>query len=179
MVIAYEDLGTPDGQEDNMGGTKQKIFFAPIRDFLAIQVPNPAAVTPGAKVEIATAHTFVVGKCWNQLYCTLDKGSVEFNVQGERDGHSFGQLAKIFHPGAKKEAIGFASLVKNDQMLVLVPLADGTMIQIGSADFYAQFKPKFNSGTNSGGVRGHEFEISSMAPVNYVYTSTVSLVPAV
>jgi hypothetical protein len=177
-AVDYVSKGQPDGQENNMGGTKQVIYFAPIADFAIIGAPVASPTTEAGVVEITTAHTFKTGKCFKELYCTLDKGEVNFETQGDRDGRSFMQKAKIFYPGAKKEAIGFASLVKNDRFIVIIPLADGTKVQIGSADFYAEILPKFGSGTNSGGVRGHEFEISSMNSVNLVYNATVNLTPA-
>lgn len=178
MAIDYEDLSQPDGQENNMGGTQQTIYYAPVRDFLSIKAPIAVPVLPEDAVVIPDTHTFKTGKCFKPIYCTLDKGSVEFNTQGERDGHSYAKSAKIFFPGAKKNAMGFAALIKNDKVIVEIPLADGVVVQLGSADFYAEFKPKFTSATNSAGVRGWEFEITSMAPNPYIYEGTITLTPA-
>lgn len=177
--INYTSLASPGGQDNNMGGTKQKIYYAPVRDFLAIQKPIAVPVTLEDTVKIVTAHTFKTGFCFKEVYCTLDKGSVDLEPQGERDGKSFKQKAKIFYPGSKVEAIAFASNIKNDNLIVIIPLADGTMIQVGSEDFPAQMSPKFTSATNSGGIKGWEFEIEAMESVNFVYTSTITLVPAV
>lgn len=178
-MIDYADNDGLDGQEENMGGTKQVIYYAPVRDFLSIKVPNPAASTPDAVVKITDTHTFKVGFCFKKLYCTLDKGQVDIEPQGERDGKSVKTVAKIFHPGAKAEVFGFASLAKNDKFIAIIPMADGTNVQIGSADFYAEISPKFGSSTNSGGTRGHEFEVSSMNPKPLIYTGVISTTPAV
>lgn len=177
-IIDYTAKAGLDGQEENMGGTKQYIFIAPVRDFATIQTVVSGPTTESAVSEITAAHTFATGKCFKKIYCTLDKGEVGFEPQGDRDGRSFAQKVKIFHPGASTDKIGFASLMKNDKFIVLVPLADGQVIQVGSADFYAEILPKFSSGTNSAGLRGFEFDISSVAPVNYVYSGAISETPA-
>jgi len=177
--IPYQHLTGPDGQEDNMSGTQQVLWWAPVRHFASIKKPSltPADLTEA--VEITTPHTFLTGFCFQKLYGTLDKGEVNFDPQGEEDGISFVQKAKWFYPGAKSEAIGFASIIKNEPVIVIIPLSDGQKIQIGSEEFYAKFKPKFMTSNNGGSTRGHEFEISSMGPRNIVYNSTVSLTPAV
>lgn len=177
-MIDYVNKGGPDGQENNMGGTKQVIYFAPIRDFDTIQAPAASPTTEAGVSEITTAHTFLTGKCFKTLYCTLDMGEMKATPQGERDGRSFKQEATIFLPGASKEAVGFASLIKNDKFIALIPLADGKVMQIGSEDFYAEILPDFDSAKNSSGVRGHKFTISSMGPVNLYYSGTITTTPA-
>lgn len=176
--VNYVDLGEPDGQENNMGGTQQVIYYAPIRDFLSIKTVAAAPTTPEEAVDITTTHTFKTGFCFKKLYCTLDKGTVEIEPQGERDGRSFKVKSKIFYPGAKSDAMGLAALIKNDKLIVVVPLTDGKNIQIGSEALQAEMVPKFTAATNGSGLRGWEFDIESMAPVPYVYKGTISLVPA-
>lgn len=179
MAIAYADHAGLADQAQNMGGLTQTIYIAPVRDFATIEAVAAAPATEAAAVEITGTHVFSTGKKFMKVYCTLDKGEVSFEPQGERDGRSFKQLAKIFHPGAGVDEAGFAALSANDKFIVIVKMPDGKMIQIGSADFYAEIIGKFGSGTNSGGLRGYEFEISSMAPVNYIYSGTIALTPAV
>lgn len=173
----YVNLNGPSGGADNMGGTKQALYFAPISYFDTIAKPDPAATTLAGTVDIVDDHTFLTGKGWHKLYCTMDKGSLEAMVQGDRDGRSYVQKSKAFYPGSESEAHGLISQAKNDRFIVLIEMPDGKMIQQGSADFYAEITAKFSTGTNSGGVRGYEIDVESMAPRNYVYKGVVTLFP--
>ena len=174
----YLNLEGPDGQEDNMGGTTQKVYYAPIRDFLSIAVPAGSPTTPGDTVEIATAHTFKTGKCFKLLYCTMDKGKYDSEPQGDTDGFSFKKTAEVFYPGSNSEVHGLASKGKNDRFMFLIEMPDGTVIQQGNKMFYAHLKSKFSTGSNSSGTRGHTFTIESMGPENLLYSGAISLTPA-
>lgn len=174
----YADLLGPDGTEDNMGGTTQLMHYAPVRDFLSIKVPSASPSTLEDKVVISVTHTFNVGKCFKKLYVTLDSGSADSELQGERDGKSFKTKAKVFYPGTKAEVMGFVAQAKNDRFIVLINMPDGKVRQIGSEAFHAEIMPKFSTGTNSGGRRGYEFEIESMAPCEYLYEGTINTTPA-
>lgn len=175
----YADLTGPDGTEDNMGGTKQLVYFAPVRDFLSIKKPPASPTTLADKVKITTDHTFNTGKCFQKLYVTLDSGSLDSELQGERDGKSFKNKFKMFYPGSDEEIMGFVAQAKNDRMIYLVPMPDGKVRQVGSEDFHAETLPKFMTGTNGGGRRGYEIEVESMAPNEYLYSGVISLTPAV
>ncbi len=174
----YATLAGPGGQADNMGGTKQFIYIAPIDDFLTIETFDPAGTTLASAAEIPGDHIFKTGKCFKKIYCTLDKGSLKSDKQGERDGRSFKDMCKIFYPGSDLDVTGFANIVKNDRMMALIPMPDGKVRQIGSEDFYAEISAAFDTGTNSGGIRGTEFEISSMDSRMKIYTGVISLTPA-
>lgn len=179
MAIDYTAKAGTDAQGSNMGGIKQHIFIAPIRDFATIETVAAVATDEGEASSIAGDHIFSVGKCFKRVYCTLDKGGVNIEPQGERDGKSFKTSAKIFHPGASVDKFGFASLSQNDKFIVLVPLSDGTIVQIGSEDFYAEIESKFSTGETTAGARGFEFNISSVSPVAYIYEGAISETPAV
>lgn len=177
-MVDYSDFQGPSGGADNMGGTKQFFYYAPLSYFNVIAKPDPAATTLAGKVEIASTHTFITDKGFHKMYCTLDKGSAENDVQGERDGRSYKQMLKAFYPGSDSEIHGFVSQAKNDRFIILVPMPDGKINQIGSEDFYAEITAKFTTGTNSGGIRGYEITGESMGPSNLVYKGTITLATA-
>lgn len=170
----YKSLTGPEGGADNMGGTKQAFYFARVSDFLSIKTVDPNATTLEGLVEITGTHTFNGTSGFHKIYCTMDKGSIDMATQGERDGRSYKQMGKYFYPGSESEIHGFASQAKNDQFIVLSEMPDGKVIQIGSADFYAEILGHFQTGTNSTGIRGYEFSVESMAPRNYIYKGTIT-----
>jgi len=174
----YLDLDGPDGQTDNMGGLTQRFYFARVADFLAIQTPTLTPTTPEDTVKITTTHTFKTGKKWQVGYCTIDKGKFSSDPQGETDGISLKMKMEVFIPGSSAKLHGFANMAKNDRFICLAEMPDGSTLQVGTQMFFAQFKPKFETGTNSGGIRGYIFEVESMGPKNLVYSGAITLTPA-
>ncbi len=171
----YEDFSGPSGGADNMGGTKQYFYYAPLSYFNTIAIPDPAATTLTGKATITGTHTFLPGKGFHKMYCTLDKGSMEAAIQGEIDGRSYKQTAKYFYPGSDAAVHGFAAQAKNERFITLNVMPDGKMLQIGSEDFFANISGKWGTGTNSGGIRGYEFDVNSMGAENIIYGGTVTL----
>jgi hypothetical protein len=180
--IAYADFLGPVGQFENMGGTTQRVFFASIGDFLAIQKPVANPTTFAAKSEIATAHTFKPTKCFKKMYCTMDKGQVEAKSQGDMDGKSLKQEGTVFYPGSSADLHGFMGAAKNDSFIFLFETPDtaqtGEYIQVGTEEFPAKFTGEFSTATNSSGVRGYNCKIEAMTPIQYIYKAAVTVVPA-
>ena len=180
--IDYTNLTGPNGQEDNLGGSQQIVYYAPIRDFDTIIAPVPlaTATTDAELVNISTDHIFSTGKMFLTAYTTEDKGELDYEVQGDPDGFSVKPVAKFFYPGAKEEILAFIAKAKNDQFIFMFPLADGTVLQVGSEQFPARIKPKWNSATNSAGVRGAEIEVTQIvASSPVIYSGVISTTPAV
>lgn len=180
--IAYTDFTGPVGQFENMGGTTQRVFFASIAEFLAIQKPVSNPTTFEAKAKIATAHTFQTGKCFHKAYTTMDKGKLELKSQGETDGKSFKQEFEFFYPGSSAALHGFLGSAKNDSFIFLLEMPDTDItseyLQVGTEQFPAKLTGEFTSATNSSGVRGYMVKVEAMTRIQYVYAAAVSLTPA-
>lgn len=179
-MIPYSSFGPPAGQTDNMGGTTQRIYFAPISYFDTIQTPIAVPTTFGEKSKIVTAHTFLVGKGFSTVYCTANKGKVDAKSQGETDGKSLKMEGEFFFPGSLAEAHGLASAIKNDNMIILTEMPDSDVngyIQTGSEMFPAKIDPEFTSATNEGGVRGYTFKYYANTPTVYIYDAAITIQP--
>lgn len=178
----YQDFTGPNATTDNMGGTTNRIFYAPKSYFTTIQdvlaLDDPGATTLDEFAEITAAHVFAVGKGAHFLYCTLDKGTGEFNEQGELDGRSFAGMLKGFTPGIDPALLGFFRMAKNDQFIFWPELPDGKLLQFGSPRFSAYMSAKkIGTATNSSGVRGTEWEVKSMESGPYLYSAALTLHP--
>lgn len=178
----YADIAPPDGEQDNMGGTTQRLYFASLSTFLSIKKPVVSPATLAERVTIATAHTFKSTHCFKQGYCTMDKGQFELEPVGDIDGRSFKGKFKFFVPGNDASLHGFADRAKNDSFIFLIEKPDSETkgyIQVGTEMFPAKLTGKFNTATNSSGAQGYEFEVEYYTNKCYIYTGTVSLTPAV
>ncbi len=177
-VIALQNLDGPDGTEDNIGGTKKVIYVAIKSDFTTITEPVSftTATTFAELAENTVAFTFVATKHFWKIYCTADTGKLMYKEQGEEDGKSYEAELEFFYPGSKAAAMGFMRYAKNNQWIVIVPLADGTMHQLGTADFPANIAGEFDSSNNKGGRRGTKFKVSvAVASGPIIYTGAVAL----
>lgn len=177
MAIDIIEFPGPGGQDDNMGGLTQRLFYARKADFAIIQTPVATPTTFDAVAEITTTHTFKVGKGFQKMYITQDKGKAKADIQGDMDGHSFKQEAESFLPGSDPLAHGFAAKAKNDQFIVLAEMPDGTLMQIGTEMFPCHCVPSFDTGSNASGARGYSFKWGSMGTVNLIYKGTITLMP--
>lgn len=176
-MVDYADIDGPNGTENNMGGTAQVIYFAPVRDILTIQKPATTPTALDEYVEITTAHVMKTGKKFTKMYVTMDTGEIEDEMQGDRDARSLKSTLKFRTPGQNSDLLGFMTQAKNDRFIVLVPLADGKIRQLGSEQFYAEIAGKVMSGKNSSGYRGIEGEITCFGPAYLVYTAAIPLTP--
>lgn len=177
----YIDLTGPNGTEDNVGGTIDRLYYAPKSYFTTIQDTdeNLSTATTFAELsEINTAHVFAAGKGFHTMYNTQDSGSIEYTRVGERDGFTMKGVAKFFYPGSKSEMLGWIRQAKNDQFIFLFPLPDGVVHQGGSTLFAALLSPeKFSTGTNGGGRRGTEFQVEWFCSGPILYKAAISLYP--
>lgn len=179
MPINYSNFVGPAGQDDNMGGLTQRVYFAPISDFTLIQKPIANPTTFAAKSEITVAHTFAATKGFVKMYSTMDKGKFDAKSQGDTDGKSFKPEGEFFYPGSKSDAHGFAAAVKNDNFIILVEMPDSDTnghIQVGSEMFPAKIEPEFTAAQNSSGVRGYTFKFMSVTPTVCVYKAAVTTI---
>lgn len=174
-MVDYADIAAPDGQTTNMGGIKQRIFVAPISYFDTIAKPVTSPVNPEDFVNVDGDHTFLPNKGFHKFYVTLDKGGIDFETQGERDGRSYKQMLKAFTPGSDERTAGVMSMLKNERCIVLVEESDGVVDQLGSEDYYAELLPKYSTGETTAGLRGWSMEITSVGPVNLRYPGTITL----
>lgn len=169
----YADVNRPSGQINNMGGTKQRFWFAPIDYFDTIASTPAVPTTPAELVTIADSHTFLPNKGFHKVYITLDKNGIQNEIQGERDGKSYKQTFKGFTPGSNATLDGLFGMSKNDNFICLIEETDGVVRQVGTADFYASMTGSFNSGEKSPDLRGYEIMVESVANYNYRYDGTI------
>ncbi|GAB3550619.1 hypothetical protein [Spirosoma fluminis] len=174
----YKDLLGPDGTENNMGGTQQFFFFTPHEDILTFGEPAASPSDADDKYVIKVAHIMKSGKKFLTVYTTIDTSELEQALNGEIDGRSFKPTFKFFYPGSKKESIAFVNRVKNGKFVFIVPLSDGTMIQIGAKQWCAYVSPNFKTGTTSGRGKGTEFEVMAYQPDIMIYEAAVPTTPA-
>lgn len=86
---------------------------------------------------------------------------------------------KVFVPGYDASNFGTLRMAKGGNFVVLVPMADGSIAQLGTSLFPAKLLSfKFMSAQQGSGVRGVELEFQAFQMAPYKYTGTIQLTPA-
>ncbi len=122
---------------ENIGGTTDKIWFAPKQDFADDGIPEvPSDPTTFASAAVAAGSVaFKTGKGWFSMYVTRDTAGVTSESQGEIDGKSFLNKFVFTHPGNKKEVLGWCRWANNSDLIFMVREAGGSYRLMGSELF--------------------------------------------
>jgi hypothetical protein len=173
MAIELEDL-QKDGCEENAAGIPLYVFYAYMDDIEAFPVSIPANFEGIGSY--AGDFVFKSGKFFHRLYCTLETGDLTAELAGPRDGKSFANQLAITHPGNRAEAIGFAELVKNQDLLFVVPNMNGGYRVVGTPVFPARLDTSsITSGRVSGDSKNFSFVFEAKGRAAKHYAGAVKL----
>jgi hypothetical protein len=175
-TFALSNLAGPGG-DDNTPGLLGYILTAREDDFLTIARAPKTGTAPGETAIIADDHAFKPGKGWTKQYITLDSNQLKADIVGERDGRGVKISFEGFHPGNRAEVLEFARVVKNLGLIMLVPDADGTYIQVGAEGLPVELAPSYDSGKLSSGRRGFIIKGEAYANGVYIYAGDVLMKP--
>jgi hypothetical protein len=176
-TFELNDLEGPQG-EDNTPGLLGYVYTALETDFTTIAKAPKTGTKPGETAIIATDHKFKDGKGWTKQYITLDSNELKAVIVGERDGRGVKVSFEGFHPGNKAEALEFGRVVKNLGLIMLVPDADGTYLQVGAEGLPVELAADYGSGKLSGGRRGFTVKGEAYANGLYIYAGNIVRKPA-
>ena len=154
-----------------LGGLKQYILVAPESYFEKIE----GLVADSAV--IAAPHQLKAGKSFIKIYAALDSGKIASEPIG-----SFGHRSQKFvlncdHPGITIQSQEFIAWAQNQDFIVLVPMANGEIQQLGKEDQYAQVSAAYDSGTNSSPSNKNTFTVESVQDSVYFYPFPVPEAP--
>lgn len=173
----YVDITAP--ITDNPSGTRQAFFFAPLSTFDTIEAEGGLEAATLAEVStIATDHVFKTGGRFYLGELEINKNSLASEFQGAVRGNHDKFTYTGFIPNIAAEQIGLARKVRAEKHLVLIPLNDGQMLQLGGENNGAMITTNFQTGTEEGGERGWNVTITWFGYPK-LYTGAVSFTAAV
>ena len=156
MTVNYGSISGLGGAE-NPGGIAQRLLFAPTSYFTTIEEPEnmSTATTAAELVEVTASHVFVATKFFHTVYCTQGKGKGNFKNAAEVDASGGFYETELFVPGVDATTQGLLRKMKADDLVVLIPMADGVKHQMGTTNFPAKvMEYEFGTAENGSGVRG-------------------------
>ena len=165
--------------DDNTPGLLGYVYVAREDAFATIAKAPKTGTVPGETAIITADHIFKnpTTDGWAKVYLTLDSNQLKAAIVGERDGRGLKISFEGFHPGNKAEALEFFRVVKNLGLIMLVPDADGTYLQVGGEGLPVELAPDYDSGKLSSGRRGWTVKGEAYANGFYIYAGDVKMKP--
>lgn len=173
-ISAISNIGAPGVCVNNMPGV-QRLLFIPRRDVEGVNAQAAAlpqnygeAVVIGSAAMTQKAITVKSGKEFAEIYCADELGELVYTPQGQKGSRSFKAELEIFHPGFKKQLLGYMSVAMNREYLMVVGLSNGEWHLLGDTRRGARMadNSRATSGkaiTDANGGELH-FEYSCQAP---------------
>jgi len=137
------------------------------------------ATTAGANAVVDTDHEPFTGKGFMKIYHNADISNLNAETVGDRDSERIVTKCEIMVPGNDADLAEFAKEVLSKDYILLLKepsCAAGATIQVGTECNGARLRPKFQSGTATGGSKGWTFEVEAREQFLF-YTGTVTLIP--
>lgn len=168
------NINAPTVCSNNMPGV-QRLFFIPRKDVesinaVATNVPTSygESVIIGSQLMEQKAITVKSGKEFAEIFCADELGELVYTPQGQHGSRSLKAELEIFHPGFKKQLLGYMSVAMNREYILVVGLSNGEWHLLG--DIRRGTRMADNSKATSGKAvtdgNGGElhFEYSCQAP---------------
>lgn len=155
--------------DDNMGGIRTMAYYCLHTEIErgghAAPMNRASATTLADLSTITSDHTFKTGKGWKRLYNTEDSGMVESTMQGEKDGKSWVNKIKLFHPGNRATVLGFMRWIQNAGCYFVGVDAEGAQRMVGSEHYPAKLDTSTITTTETAaGRKGCTFEAVCSSP---------------
>jgi len=166
MALILDDIDWAQGQ-DNTAGIQQTVYFIAKSDVVTFPaLPKLTDATVTKLEDLATVKGNIVLKEGAKalgFYCTLEKSGGTSESQGEMDGMSFKNGLKLFHPGNKAEADGFARYAKNGSFYILYADLDGETFLLGHPGYPAKMiSAPGTTGEKTADAKGRTFSFQSV-----------------
>lgn len=179
-MASYANIIKPTNPLTAKGGYKNKFFFAPTGDFLAIQKPvltTPTALLGEAKT-IATAHTFTSPKgffSWELKTNSVTATSATVGDDGEKLPEYSYEFTVLGDNATTQEQM--ETLLNSGDIICLFKdsncLENDSYIQLGDECNSPYFDVAFDGRTPKEGMK--QWKVTAKCNVRYFYTGTVTL----
>ena len=177
-TFKLKNLAGPGG-DDNTPGLLGFVLIAREDAFTTIAKAPKTGTTAGETAIIVDDHVFKNPSTdgWAKVYITLDSNQLKAAIVGERDGRGLKVSFEGFLPGNRAEALEFANVVKNLGLIMLVPDADGTFLQVGSEGLPVELACDYDSAKLSSGRRGFTVKGEAYATGLKIYAGDIKMLP--
>ena len=179
-ITDIENVLWANGQNNDAGITMKAYYclWSDIATFPAVDIAT-AATDFADMATITSPIVFKPTKAWKEIYATLEKGKLDCEMVGERDGKAFRNTATLSHPGNAPAAMGWAEFMKNSHAVLLVQELDGNWRLVGNNILPAQISTlTTTTGDAIDSAKGMMIEVQSIGRIAPRYTGAITTTPA-
>lgn len=175
MASPYATLAaTPTTGKES--GLADFFLFAAKSEFDTIEKPTTG------NTHIATDHTFLTGNGFMKVECAPVKEKLSAQFIGEQGNLKLNSAFECFIPGSNKELHKLISLIKNEQLIILVHDSDCDIAgyyQLGTecTGAYLSADGGFETGTTKDGVKGYKLKFEVPGNKVLTYEGAVTMHP--
>lgn len=134
----YSDIDFCRGDK-SLPGTRNHGYYVPRRDIVTF--PRPAGSSATDMEEVAVIKTNIVlaaDKKWHRFDLVPNESEPTSEGQGSYGSKTMLNKITLVLPGTGKKATGFISQLNNDDVVFLIPMADGKCRLFGSPLYQAE-----------------------------------------
>lgn len=134
----YEDIDFCMGDK-SLPGTRNHGYYVPRRDIVTF--PRPAGASAETMEDVAVIKTNIVlaaDKQWKRFDLVPNESEPTSEGQGSYGSKTMLNKITLVLPGTGKKATGFISQLNNDDVVFLIPMADGRCRLFGSPLYQAE-----------------------------------------
>ena len=139
----YDDIEFCMGDK-SLPGTRNHAYYIPRRDIVTFPRPaaNPASIDAVAVIPSTSAFGLAADKKWLRIDLVPNESEPECESQGSYGSKTFLNKITLVLPGTGKKVTGLISQLNNDDVVIIVPMADGRCRLFGSPAYQAELSLK-------------------------------------
>ena len=133
----YDDIEFCMGDK-SLPGTRNHAYYIPRRDIVTF--PRPAAEPASLEAVAVITASFVLAadKKWHRIDLVPGESEPTSEGQGSYGSKTILNRITLVLPGTGKKATGLISQLNNDDVVIIVPMADGKCRLFGSPSFQTE-----------------------------------------
>lgn len=135
----YDDIEFCMGNK-SLPGTRNHAYYIPRRDIVTFPRPaaSPASLEAVAVIPSTSPFELVADKKWLRIDLVPNESEPSSESQGSYGSKTFLNKITLVLPGTAKKNTGLISQLNNDDIVLLVPMADGKCRLFGSPSYQVE-----------------------------------------
>lgn len=158
----YDDIEFCMGDK-SLPGTRNHAYYIPRRDIVTFPRPAsaPASLEDVAVIPSTSSFVLAADKKWFRIDLVPNESEPTADGQGSYGSKTILNKITLVLPGTGKKASGLISKLNNDDVVFLVPMADGKCRLFGSPSYQTDIVVKQNYGKAATDANTTTIEVSA------------------
>lgn len=135
----YEDVEFCLGDK-SLPGTRNHAYYIPRRDIVTFPRPSASPASLAAVAVITSSFVLASDKKWLRIDLVPNESEPTAEGQGSYGSKTILNKITLVLPGTGKKATGLISQLNNDDVVFLVPMADGKCRLFGSPNYQTEIQ---------------------------------------